>query len=114
VLRIAVIVCHALLAGTLAASIIAPAASWLRIGMAIAVTLPLLLAVRGLVLNLRATQQRVSVLLVLYVGGTAVEVVAHSGAAPLANIALLTAALELALLLVLIRRQAQLAPAARE
>lgn len=113
-LRIAVIVCHVLLAGTLAASIVVPTASWLRIGLGVAITLPLISTVRGLVLNLRATQQRVSVLLVLYVGGTAVEVVAHSGAAPLANMALLTAALELALLLVLIRRQARLASAARE
>lgn len=82
--------------------------------MTIAVTLPLSWTLRGLALNVRATQQRVAVLLVLYVGGTAVEVVAHSGAAPLANVALLAAALELALLLVLIRRQARLAPAARE
>jgi hypothetical protein len=44
------------------------------------------------------------VLLVLYVGGAAVEVVAHEGASMLAGIALLAAALELALLLVLIRR----------
>jgi hypothetical protein len=114
VLRTAVLVCHALLAATLAASILVPNVSWLRIGTAIAVTLPLWLTLRGLVLSLRATQQRLSVLLVLYVGGTAVEVVAHSGAAPLANTALLAATLELALLLVLIRRQARLAPAARE
>ena len=113
-LRIAVLASHALLAATLATSILVPAVSTLRVGAAIAVTLPLLLTLRGLVLNLRATQQRVAVLLVLYVGGTAVEVVAHSGAAPLANIALLAASLELALLLVLIRRQARLAPAARE
>lgn len=113
-LRTSVLACHVLLAAALAASIIVPALSWARLGLASAVTLPLLLTLRGLVLNRRATQQLVSVLLVLYVGGTAVEVVAHSGASSLANVALLAAALDLALLLVLIRRQARLAPAARE
>jgi hypothetical protein len=114
VLHIAVLAGHGLLAATLAASILVPAVSWVRVGAAIAVTLPLLSTLRGLVLSLRGTQQRLAVLLVLYVGGTAVEVVAHSGAALLANIALLAASLELGLLLVLIRRQARLAPAPRE
>jgi len=114
VLRTAVLICHALLATALAASILIPTVSGVRIGAAIAVTLPLLLTLRGLILSLRVIQQRVAVLLVLYVGGTAVEVVAHSGASPLANVALFAAALELALLLVLTRRQARLAPAPRE
>jgi hypothetical protein len=114
VLRTAVLICHGLLATALAAGILIPTVSVLRIGAAVVVTLPLLLTLRGLVLSLRTTQQRVAVLLVLYVGGTAVEVVAHSGASSLANIALLAATLELALLLVLIRRQGRPAPARRE
>ena len=113
-LRTAAAVCHVLLATALAASILVGAASWVRVAAVIAVTLPLLLTLRGLVSGSRPTEQRLSVLLVLYVGGTAVEVVAHSGAAPLASTALLAATLELALLLVLIRRQARHARAARE
>ena len=113
-MRAAAVVCHVLLAVSLAASILAPAVSWPRVGATIAVVLPLLATLRGLALGLRSTEQRLCVLLVLYVGGTAVEVVAHSGGAALANIALLAAALELALLLVLIRRQPRRAPAARE
>jgi uncharacterized membrane protein len=93
-----------LLAATLATSILLAAISPLRVGAAIAVTLPLLLTLRGLVLGRRSSEQRLCVLLVLYVGGAAVEVVAHEGASMLAGTALLAAALELALLLVLIRR----------
>jgi hypothetical protein len=103
-----------LLAASLAASILVAAVSWPRVALAFAVVLPLLATLRGLALGLPTTQQGLCVLLVLYVGGTAVEVVAHSGDAPLASIALLAATLELALLLVLIRRQARRAPAARE
>jgi hypothetical protein len=47
--------------------------------------------------------QRLAVLLVAYVGGFSVEVVARSGDAPSQTIALLAAALELALTLALIR-----------
>ena len=48
-------------------------------------------------------------LLVVYVGGISVEVVAQSGRVPLLSVALLAAVLELGLLLALTRR-----PAARE
>jgi uncharacterized membrane protein len=103
-LRHAVVGCHVLLAATLATSILLEGVSPLRVGAVIAVTLPLLLTLRGLVLRRRSSEQRLCVLLVLYVGGAAVEVVAHEGASMLAGVALLAAALELALLLVLIRR----------
>jgi len=102
-LRLAAVVCHMLLGAAFAAGILSAAVSPLRVGTAIAVTLPLLLTLRGLAVGRRSSEQRLCVLLVLYVGGAAVEVVAHSGAAPLASVALLAAALELAFLLVLIR-----------
>ena len=113
-LRIVAVVCHLLLAAALATSIVLAGISWLRIAAVVAVTLPLLLTLRGLIASVRTIEQRLCVLLVLYVGGAAVEVVAQSGTAPLANAALVTAALELALVLVLIRRQPRRAPAARE
>jgi hypothetical protein len=50
-----------------------------------------------------------AVLLVVYIGGISVEVVAQSGREPLLSVALLAAVLELGLLLALTRR-----PAARE
>ena len=113
-LRIVAVVCHVLLAAALATSIVLTGISWLRIAAVVAVTLPLLLTLRGLIASVRTIEQRLCVLLVLYVGGAAVEVVAQSGTAPLANAALVTAALELALVLVLIRRQPRRAPVARE
>jgi hypothetical protein len=78
----------------------------LRLVFAIAVLLPLLLTVRGLAAGRRSTLPRLAVLLVAYVGGTSVEVVARSGDAPLFSIALLAAVLELGLVLALIRRPA--------
>ena len=113
-LRLAAVVCHVLLCAAVAACILSSALSPLWVGVAIAVTLPLLLTLRGLAVGRRSSEQRLCVLLVVYVGGAAVEVVAHSGAAPLASVALLAAALELALLLVLIRRSPRPAEAARE
>lgn len=114
-LRLAAVVCHVLLCAAVAACILSSSAlSPLWVGVAIAVTLPLLLTLRGLAVGRRSSEQRLCVLLVVYVGGAAVEVVAHSGAAPLASVALLAATLELALLLVLIRRSPRRAEAARE
>lgn len=102
-LRLATVGCHVLLGAALAATILAAAVSPLRVAVAAVVTLPLLLTLRGLVLGRRSSEQRLCVLLVLYVGGAAAEVVAQAGAAPFASVALLAATLELALLLVLIR-----------
>jgi hypothetical protein len=81
----------------------------LRLVVAAVVLLPLLLTLRGLAMGRRTTEQRLAVLLVVYVGGASVEVVAQSGSVPLLSAALLAAALELGLLLALTRR-----PAARE
>jgi hypothetical protein len=53
-------------------------------------------------------------MLVAYVGGASVEVVAQAGNARMASVALLVAVLELGLLLALIRRSAHAAPGARE
>ena len=102
-LRAATVACHVLLAGALTASVIAhvtPA----RVALALALVAPLLLMLRGLARGQRTTEQRLAVLLVVYIGGASVEVVARSGSAPLLSVALLAAVLELGLLLALIRR----------
>jgi hypothetical protein len=107
-LRRATVCCHVLLLAALAASIVATPTP-LRLAAAVLVVLPLLLTLRGLAAGRRAAERYLAVLLVVYIGGASVEVVARSGDAPLLSIALLAAALELGLLLALIRR-----PAARE
>jgi hypothetical protein len=110
----AVTVCHAVLAISIAALVYGAAGDAVAGGaLALLAVAPLLATLRGL-----ATRSRVrawaAVLLVAYVGGTSVEVVATSGMARLASFALVTAALELALLLALIRRSGALPPASRE
>jgi hypothetical protein len=107
-LRLATVGVHALLIGVLAASVLAqPTAP--RLVLTAILLLPLLLTLRGLWAGRRAIEQRLAVLLVVYIGGISVEVVAQSGGRPLLSVALLAAALELGLLLALTRR-----PAARE
>ena len=71
--------------------------------------LPLALTLRGLVAGRRPIQQRLAVLLVAYIGGISVEVVAQAGRMPLLSVTLFAAVLELGLLLALTRR-----PAVRE
>jgi hypothetical protein len=112
-LRRAVAACHLLLIGALAAALLPPFAP-LRFALALALVSPLLLTLRGLVRARLVTLQRLAVLLVAYVGGTSVEVVAQAGDARMASVALLAAVLELGLLLALIRRSARAAPGARE
>ena len=102
-LRYATVACHVLLLASLAASVLMTP-SLLRAGIAVLLVLPLLLTLPGLVAARRAVEQRLAVLLVVYAGGTSVEVVAQSGSVPLLSIALLAAVLELGLLLALIRR----------
>ena len=104
-LRHLVLGCHVLLSFALGAGILAMPTA-LRLVAAAAVLAPLLLTVRGLAAGRRSTLPRVAVLLVAYIGGTSVEVVARSGDAPLFSVALLAAVLELGLLLALIRRPA--------
>ena len=86
----------------------------LRLAFAFALVLPLLLTLPGLAQGRRAVLQRLAVLLVAYIGGASVEVVAQAGGAPAASVALLVAVLQLGLLLALIRRSARSAPSARE
>jgi hypothetical protein len=112
-LRRSIIGCHALLMSALVASLLPPATA-LRVGAAALLCLPLLLLLRGLVKAERAALQRLAVLLVAYVGGLSVEVVARAGAAPALSVALLAAVLELGALLALIRRSAPAQRAARE
>jgi hypothetical protein len=107
-LRRATVGCHLLLITALAASVLTTVTPW-RVVLAAVVLLPLVLTLHGLVTGRRAIEQRLAVLLVVYVGGASVEVVARSGSVPLLSAALLAAALELGLLLALTRR-----PAARE
>jgi hypothetical protein len=107
--RRAALGCHVLLMAALAASIVAPPTA-LRLAAAVLLVLPLLLTSRGLHAAQRTTLQWLAVLLVVYIGGASVEVVARSGAAPLLDVALLAAVLELGLVLALIRRR----PTARE
>jgi hypothetical protein len=104
-LRHAVLGCHVLLLAALAASIVVPPTP-LRLAAAALVVLPLLLTVRGVVAARGPTLQRLAVLLVAYIGGASVEVVARAGSAPLVSVALLAAVLELGLVLALIRRRA--------
>ncbi len=111
-LRRATVGCHLLLMAALAATLLPPATP-LRLAIAAALVLPLLLTVRGLARGRRTTMQRLAVLLVAYAGGASVEVVARSGDAPMIAVALLTAALELGLLLAVIRRSGQSSPTAR-
>jgi hypothetical protein len=104
-LQHAVLACHVLLMLALGASILATPTT-LRLTVAALVLVPLLLMLRGLAGGRRTALQRLAVLLVAYIGGTSVEVVAHSGSAPLMSAALLAAVLELGLVLALIRRRA--------
>jgi hypothetical protein len=101
----------------LIAAIVASALSTLtpaRVGLALALVAPLLATLPGLVRQRRPTLQALAVLLVAYVGGASVEVVARAGAAPLVSVALLAGVLELGLLLALIRRGRRPPPGARE
>lgn len=104
-LRLVTVGIHTLLIGMLAASVLAqPTAP--RLALTAILLLPLLLAFPGLWAGRRAIEQRLAVLLVAYIGGISVEVVAQSGGRPLLSAALLAAALELGLLLALTRRRA--------
>ena len=78
-----------------------------RIVLAAIVAAPLLLAVPGLRHERRYTYQWMTVVLVIYVGAAAVEVVATLGSSVFSGIALFAALLELVLLLRLIREPAR-------
>jgi hypothetical protein len=112
-LRLLTVLCHAVLVAALAGSALA-ALTPARVGLALLLATPLLATLHGLVREHRATLQSLAVLLVAYVGGTSVEVVARAGDATLLNVALLAAVLELGLTLALIRRGRLRPPSARE
>ena len=105
----ATIGCHLLLIAALVASLLPPVTA-LRLSSATLLALPLLLTLRGLAQGRRASLQRLAVLLVAYIGGFCVEVVARAGTAPSASVALIAAVLELGLTLALIRRSAPSGP----
>jgi predicted membrane protein DUF2069 len=102
-LRLAAILCHTALIAALGASVLSILTPG-RLGLALLLVAPLLATLPGLARAHRKTLQSLAVLLVAYVGGASVEVVARSGQAALLNVALLTAGLELGLTLALIRR----------
>jgi hypothetical protein len=108
-LRRAVAGCHLLLIGALAAGVVPPV-TILRLAIAAVLAAPLLLTLRGLIEARRPTLQWLAVLLVPYIGGLSVEVVARSGDAPALSVALIAAVLELGLLLSLSRRSPPSAP----
>jgi hypothetical protein len=103
-LRTVTLSCHVLLLAALAADLLASGASPGRLALVAAVIAPLLLALPGLRRADPLVLQRLAVLLVPYVGGTSMEVVARAGSAPLISVALLAATLELGTLLAFIRR----------
>jgi hypothetical protein len=111
-MRGAAVGCHVLLIGALAAGVLPPV-TILRLALVAGLAAPLLLTLRGLVAARRTTLQRLAVLLVAYIGGLCVEVVARSGDAPALSVALLAAVLELGLLLALTRRSLPSAPRER-
>jgi hypothetical protein len=112
-LRAVAILCHVVLLAAIAASVLSTI-TLARAALALLLVAPLLVTLRGLVNERRAALPRLAVLLVAYIGGTSVEVVARAGDAPLISIALLAAALELGLTLALIRRGRPTPPSARE
>jgi hypothetical protein len=113
-LATAVLASHAALVIAIAALVYRAAGSaFAGILLALLAVAPLLATFRGLGAPGRA-RAWTALLLVVYVGATSVEVVATSGAARLASLALLAAALDLALLLALIRRSRPLPRAAPE
>lgn len=75
----------------------------LRVVLAAALAVPLLLAVPGLAELRRATYQWLMLLLVIYIGMAVLEVVATLGASVFGSAALLAALIELAVLVRLIR-----------
>jgi ABC-type multidrug transport system permease subunit len=108
-MRRAVVGCHLLLIAALAAGVVPPV-TVLRLAAVALLTTPLLLTLGGLMAARRVTLQRLAVVLVAYIGGLCVEVVARSGDAPALAVALLAAVLELGLLLALTRRALPNAP----
>jgi len=109
-LRWSALACHTLLATLLGVSVLAGGVTLARAALAAALLAPLAATTPGLAFGRRPVERWLAVLLVVYIGGTSVEVVAQAGAAPLLGAALLAAVLELGLLLALIRRPARRSP----
>lgn len=103
-LRLVATTCHLLLCAALAVATLAPPFSAWRFVLATLLLAPLLLVFPGLVRGDPRIAQRAAVLMVPYVGGLSVEVVARAGASIVLNAALLAAVLELGVVLALIRR----------
>ena len=109
-----VLVCHAVLALAVGTLVYTATASRLEgIVLAVVAIAPLLATFRGLATS-PSIRAWVALLLVAYAGGTSLEVVASSGAARIASLALLTAVLELGVLLAVIRRSRARPRAAHE
>lgn len=102
-LRATAVALHVLLIAALSAAMLWPFSAW-RVLIAAALAAPLAAALRGLKNGNRGTQRWLAALLVPYIGGLCMEVVARAGAAPLLAIALLAAVAELGVLFALSRR----------
>ncbi|HEY8432835.1 MAG TPA: DUF2069 domain-containing protein [Sandaracinaceae bacterium] len=98
-------VCHAVLLAAVTVGLMTSALPLAgRAMLAAAAALPLAAAVPGLARRRRYTYLWLAFALVGYAGAAAVEVVATSGRAPFATVALLAALIELGLLFMLSRR----------
>ena len=113
-LRLLVLSCHGALllgvGGLVWNALHASPARELTLGAAV---LPLLVTVPGLVNGRRSSEQWLTLLLVVYAGAAAVEVVANAGAAFFGSLALLASLCDLGLLLAIIRRSRLGPPTAR-
>jgi uncharacterized membrane protein len=104
-LRSVALAAHTTLAATLAwLTLTAGTSAMTRAVMCVAAVVPLVATLPGLAGGRRTVERWLALLLVVYVGAATVEVVATSGRAALASIALLAAVAELGLVLALIRR----------
>lgn len=111
-IRLVAVLCHVVLIAAIATSSLSTLTA-ARLGLALLLVAPLLATLPGLSRAHRKTLQALAIMLVAYVGGMSVEVVARAGAATLLNVALLASVLELGLTLAIIRRARLPLPGAR-
>ena len=102
-LRRIALVCHVALILLLAIATLAGGITLILLCVAVAIVVPLVIALRALLTRRDGAERWLVVLLVPYAGALSVEVVARAGSAPLLSAALLVSVLELGLLLALIR-----------
>ena len=102
-LRRIALACHVALILLLATATLAAGITPVRLGAAILIVAPLLIALHALVTRRSGAERWLAVLLVPYAGALCVEVVARAGASPLLSAGLLVSVLELGVVLALSR-----------